>query len=123
MKHHIHRLKKYSKRILTAVTGGAVVIIGAVLIPYPGPGWLIVFAGFAILATEFEFAEKTLDWLKEKYEVWAKWLRRQHAVVQLAVLALTGLVVLTTVWLLNGFGMLNSFFNLNYDWVISPLFR
>ena len=123
MKHHIHRLGKYSKRILTAVTGGAVVIIGAVLIPYPGPGWLIVFAGFAILATEFEFAQKTLEWLKDKYETWAQWLRRQHAGVQLAVLALTGLVVLTTVWLLNGFGMLNSFFNLNYDWVISPFFR
>lgn len=115
--------KRHSKRVFTGVIGGSVVLIGAVLIPYPGPGWLIVFAGFAILATEFEFAAKTLEWLKEKYENWLNWLKRQHVSLQILVLALTGLVVVMTVWFLNGFGILNDLLNLNQIWLVSPLFR
>jgi len=118
-----HRIGRHTKRIITAILGGLVVLIGVVLIPYPGPGWLIVFAGFAILATEFEFAAKALEWLKEKYEWWVDWLKHQHLSIQILVLALTGLVVLVTVWLLNGFGMVNQLLNLRWDWVISPLFR
>lgn len=106
-----------------AVVGASVTLIGLVLVPYPGPGWLIVFAGLAILATEFTFAQHALDWLKEKYDTWVKWLKRQHIVVQIAALAFTGAVVLTTVWLLNTFSIVNSFFDLNQDWLISPFFR
>jgi len=29
----------------------------------PGPGWAAIFLGFAILATEFAFAERVRDWL------------------------------------------------------------
>jgi uncharacterized protein (TIGR02611 family) len=43
------------------VLGFTVVAVGIALIPLPGPGWAIVFAGFAILATEFEFAERVRD--------------------------------------------------------------
>ncbi len=117
------RLKRHSKRALIGFVGGAVVLIGVVLIPYPGPGWLVVFAGFAILATEFEFAANALELLKEKYEAWAQWLKRQHVSVQLLFLAFTGLVVLATVYFLNALGILNNLFNLNQDWLISPFFR
>ncbi len=41
--------------------GFAVVGTGIVLLPLPGPGWVIIFAGFAILASEFEFAERIRD--------------------------------------------------------------
>jgi uncharacterized protein (TIGR02611 family) len=118
-----HHVRRHTKRVITAILGGLVVLIGIVMIPYPGPGWLVVFAGFAILATEFEFAAKTLEWLKERYEGWVNWLKKQYLSVQILVLALTGLAVLVTVWLLNGFGMVNDFFNLGFDWTTSPLFR
>lgn len=118
-----HHVRRHTKRILTGIIGGLVVLVGIVMIPYPGPGWLVVFAGFAILATEFEFAARTLEWLKEKYEGWVNWLKKQHLSIQILVLGITGLVVLTTIWLLNAFGMINSFFNLGWDWVTSPLFR
>jgi len=118
-----HHIRRHTKRILTGILGGLVVLLGVVMIPYPGPGWLVVFAGFAILATEFEFAARTLEWLKDKYEKWVNWLKRQHISIQITVLAFTGLVVLTTVWLLNAFGIINNLLNLNQDWVISPLFK
>lgn len=111
------------KKVGTAIGGGLVILLGFILIPYPGPGWLIVFAGFAILATEFQFAGRALEWLKGKYDQWAVWLRRQHVSVRILVLGFTGLVILTTAWLLNTFGLINNFLNLGQDWLRSPFLR
>ena len=47
-------------RIVVGLLGGAIVVLGIILIPLPGPGWLIVFAGLALLATEFVWAERLL---------------------------------------------------------------
>ncbi|MWC00380.1 TIGR02611 family protein [Agromyces sp. MMS17-SY077] len=41
-----------------AVAGVLVMLLGLVLVPLPGPGWLIVFAGLAVLATEFAWAAR-----------------------------------------------------------------
>src|SRR6478735_4570468 len=45
-----------SYRIAVGVIGTAVLVVGIVTIPYPGPGWLIVFAGLGILGSEFAWA-------------------------------------------------------------------
>jgi uncharacterized protein (TIGR02611 family) len=119
----MNKLKRQSKKVLVAIGGGLVVLIGLLLVPYPGPGWLIVFAGLALLATEFEFASKVLHYAKGKYNAWSDWVKRQNIFGRIAILALTGLVVVVTIWLVNGFGILNSLFSLNQDWLISPLFR
>lgn len=116
-------LKRRSKKILIGIAGGLVVLLGLVLVPYPGPGWLVVFAGLAILATEFKFAAKALDFAKGKYDQWTNWLKRQNIIVRLLVLGLTGLVILATIYLLNAFGIVNNLLNLNIDWLVSPLFR
>src|SRR5689334_2287138 len=44
---------RYALRIIIGLLGGLVVLAGLVLIPLPGPGWLIVFAGLGIWAIEF----------------------------------------------------------------------
>ena len=119
----MHGLRKQTKRVLTGIFGSLVVLVGLILVPYPGPGWLIVFAGLAILATEFEFASKVLDFAKGKYDQWTDWLKRQNLFVKIVVLAFTGLVIIMTLWLFNAFGIINGFFNLGYDWLISPFFR
>ena len=116
------KLRRHSKKVLIGIAGGLVVLIGLVLVPYPGPGWLIVFAGLAILAIEFEFASKVLDYAKGKYDAWSAWLKRRNIYVQLSVLALTGAVVVMTLWLLNAFGIINNVLNLGQDWLVSPLF-
>jgi len=115
--------KRHSKKVLTGIVGGAVTLIGLVLIPYPGPGWLIVFAGLAVLATEFEFAARVLEKVRAKYDAWVAWLKRQPRFIQILVLAFTGLVVVTTIWLVNGFGIIDMLFHLDQSWLISPLFR
>lgn len=115
--------RKKSKKVLIGIVGGLVTLIGLVLIPYPGPGWLIVFGGLAILATEFAFAAKVLEFVKGKYDQWVEWLKRQNLFVKILVLGFTGLVVLTTLWLLNAFGIFVALFNLPFTWLESPLFN
>lgn len=115
--------KRQSKKILIGIIGGLVMLLGLIMIPYPGPGWLVVFAGLAILATEFAVAARILHFARERYDQWVEWLKRQHIVVRILVLLITGIVVVVTVWLLNAFGLIVDLFNLPYDWLISPLFR
>ncbi|MGW1539679.1 TIGR02611 family protein [Streptomyces sp. NPDC002309] len=48
------------------LVGLAVVVTGIVLLPLPGPGWVIIFGGMAIWATEFVWAQLVLRWTKRK---------------------------------------------------------
>lgn len=116
-------LKTRTKKVLIGIVGGLVTLIGFILVPYPGPGWLIVFAGLAILATEFAFAARVLAYARGVYDRWVAWLKRQHWSIKILVLAFTGVIVLLTVWLLNAFGIIVKLFDLPYDLLVSPLFR
>lgn len=55
-----------SKRAGVTVVGFVLIIGGIVLLPLPGPGWLVIFAGLAVLATEYVWAERALDAAKRK---------------------------------------------------------
>jgi uncharacterized protein (TIGR02611 family) len=55
-----------AKRVAVTIAGFTVVIVGLILVPLPGPGWLIVFAGLAILATEYVWAQRLLNFAKSK---------------------------------------------------------
>lgn len=114
-------VKRQIKRVGIAIVGGLVLILGLVTIPYPGPGWLIVFAGLAILATEFEWAKHVLHEAREKYDMWQRWVKHQPIVVRLLIFALTGLIIVVTMWLLNLFALLDSIFHLRLSWLHSPL--
>ncbi len=114
----IHR----SKRAAIAVIGSAVILIGLVLIPYPGPGWLIVFAGLAIMATEFAWAQRVLDYARGKYDSWLAWLGRQNICIKVLFSLITAIIVVATIWLLNGYSLINDWLHLGLDWLRSPLF-
>ncbi|MFF7450890.1 MULTISPECIES: TIGR02611 family protein [unclassified Streptomyces] len=48
------------------VIGLAVVVLGIIMLPLPGPGWVVIFGGMAIWATEFVWAQLVLRWTKRK---------------------------------------------------------
>ncbi len=52
---------RQAKRVIIAVIGGTVLLLGIVLIVLPGPASLVIPAGLAILATEFAWAKHWLD--------------------------------------------------------------
>ncbi|QIZ33928.1 TIGR02611 family protein [Saccharopolyspora sp. ASAGF58] len=111
-----------SYRIALGVFGTFVLVAGILMIPYPGPGWLVVFAGLGILATEFHWAHRVNTFAKRHYQRWARWLGRQHLATKLAVMGATCLVVLTTLWLLGVFNTVGGWLGLHWNWLASPLF-
>jgi len=50
-----------ARKVVIATVGGTVTVTGLILMPLPGPGTPIVIAGLAILATEFDAAQRQLD--------------------------------------------------------------
>jgi uncharacterized protein (TIGR02611 family) len=98
-----------------ALLGALVVAIGVVLIPFPGPGWLIVLAGLAIWAVEFVWAQRLLHFTRSQLEKWWRWLRQQSLLVRLLA-GLAGLIfVVTVVWMSLRFSLgvrsLDEFWN------------
>jgi uncharacterized protein (TIGR02611 family) len=80
-------------RVGVGVVGGLIVAFGVVTIPLPGPGWLTVIAGLFVLATEFAWAERLLEFTRRHVGRWTDWLGRQSVLVRLAVGALTAAFV------------------------------
>jgi uncharacterized protein (TIGR02611 family) len=107
------RTGRISWQLLIGLLGAVVFVIGIILIPFPGPGWLIVLAGLAIWAVEFVWAQRLLHFTRTQLERWWHWLGRQHMVVRLLA-GLIGLVFVTAVVLVSlrysfGINALGSF--------------
>ncbi len=83
----------HAYRILVGIVGGLVVALGLATIPLPGPGWLTVIAGLVVLASEFTWAERLLEFTKRHVRAWTDWLGRQPMWVRLGIGALTAAFV------------------------------
>jgi uncharacterized protein (TIGR02611 family) len=108
-------------KILVAVIGTAVVVAGIIMLPAPGPGWLVILAGLGILATEFAAARRVLVWVRDRYLAWVSWVGRQNLVVR--SLVMLGILVLVAVcaWLVGAFSLMASWFGLDLPWLASPI--
>ncbi len=85
-------------RLTVFVIGLVLVGGGLVLVPLPGPGWLIVILGIAVWASEFEPASRLLDFAKVHVRRWDHWVRAQPRWVQGLVGLVTFVFVVTVVW-------------------------
>jgi uncharacterized protein (TIGR02611 family) len=63
----LNTLKK-AKRLIIAVIGFTILAVGVALIILPGPAFVVIPIGLAILATEFLWAKKLLESVKERIE-------------------------------------------------------
>jgi uncharacterized protein (TIGR02611 family) len=112
---------EFGYRIGIAVIGLAVLGVGILAIPYPGPGWAIVFLGLAILATEFDWARRLLAYTRERYDKVMAWFKAQGLWVQLLGAAFTAAVVLATLWLLGALGWAAGLVGVDAKWLKSPI--
>ena len=55
---------RWAKRIVVAALGGTVLLIGVAMVVLPGPAFVVIPLGLAILATEFVWARRWLRKLK-----------------------------------------------------------
>jgi uncharacterized protein (TIGR02611 family) len=72
-------------RTAVAIAGGLVVALGLVLVPLPGPGWLIVFFGLSIWAIEFVWARNLLQFGKRLLGSWTAWVTMQPWPIKLLI--------------------------------------
>ncbi|HVF74874.1 MAG TPA: PGPGW domain-containing protein [Acidimicrobiales bacterium] len=69
-------LARSTKRIAVTVVGGVFVLGGLAMLVLPGPGFLVVVIGFAILGTEYAWAAAALERTKETAEKASKAAKR-----------------------------------------------
>ncbi|MFE2105294.1 TIGR02611 family protein [Kitasatospora sp. NPDC059463] len=55
-----------SWQVAVFLVGLAVVVLGVIMLPLPGPGWVVIFLGMGIWATEFVWAQLALRWTRRK---------------------------------------------------------
>jgi uncharacterized protein (TIGR02611 family) len=111
----------FTYRVVVGIVGLAVLGVGILAIPYPGPGWAIVFIGLAILATEFTWARLALKFTRERYDQVMAWFKRQGLWVQALGVAFTAAVVLGTLWLLGALAWAAGLVGLEQSWLKSPV--
>lgn len=63
------------RKPLVLMVGSAIVVAGIAMLVLPGPGWVAIFLGFAVLATEFAAAEKIRDWLVTQLKSFIHWAK------------------------------------------------
>jgi len=108
-------------RIVVGVLGLAILGVGILAIPYPGPGWAIVFVGLAILATEFDWARRLLAYTRDRYDKVMAWFKAQGLWVQVLGVAFTAAVVLATLWFLGALGWAAGLVGVEAKWLKSPI--
>ena len=74
-----HPRVEIAYRVGVAVVGTIMTLGGLVLVPLPGPGWLIVFLGLAVLGTEFHWARRLSGWVKRMLDRFWQWWRQRRA--------------------------------------------
>lgn len=86
-------------RVGVAIVGAVVIATGVVLLPLPGPGWVIIFVGLGIWSTEFAWAKRLLHFAREKVRLWTVWMSGQGWFVRGLVSLGIVLLVAACFWL------------------------
>ncbi len=85
-------------RIGVAVVGVGIMLVGFPLIPLPGPGWLVVFLGLGVLASEFGWASRLQRFGLGILRRWTGWVTRRSRAVQALLGVATAAVVALAGW-------------------------
>lgn len=64
--HPLHLPYRWARRIVITLSGFTVLAVGVAMIVLPGPAFLVIPAGLAILGLEFAWARHTLRALKAR---------------------------------------------------------
>ena len=107
-------------RVVVGVVGLIIVVAGLIMVPFPGPGWLVVFLGLAIWASEFEWAQRLLRVAKRTFNAWTAWLRSQPWWIKGLVLLVTLAALAAIFWLILLISGISSFLP---EWVVDLLVK
>lgn len=80
------------RRAVVAVLGVALLLIGIALLVLPGPGFLLIAAALALLATQFHWAKVPLAYAKAKAQDGIEEIARSRVRAVLALLCALALI-------------------------------
>ncbi|AEX66707.1 putative membrane protein [Corynebacterium diphtheriae C7 (beta)] len=106
---HLERLNRHHENLkhtrygfivrpLVLTLGWIVVVVGIITIPFPGPGWLTVFIGIAILSLELHWASNLLAWGVRLYDRFFSWYHVQSTRMRYSLIAAT----IAACWIVGG---------------------
>ena len=111
-------------RIVVAVVGLVMLVVGIIAIPYPGPGIAICFVALTILATEFEWARRLHAWARKRIEPVVAWFRSRGRWGRLLGTALTALILVGSLWIFGVLGWVAGLVGVEgawLEWFKSPI--
>ncbi|GAA0687352.1 TIGR02611 family protein [Kitasatospora atroaurantiaca] len=102
-----HPALHLSWQVAVFLVGLAVVALGVVLLPLPGPGWVVIFLGMGIWATEFVWAQLVLRWTRRKVSEAAQRAMDPRVRRRNIILTVVGLLVIAGLggWYLSRYGL------------------
>lgn len=87
-------------RIVVGVVGTLLILLAALTGPLPGPGGIpLALVGLAVLASEFEWAHRLLEWVMDRLHAGRVWVQRQPRWVSWGGAVLTAVGVGLVIWL------------------------
>ena len=106
---HANPLTGAATKVVVTFIGSLVLIAGLIMMVTPGPGIVGIIVGLGILATEWEWAQRLVDSMKEKAMAAAEKAKEMDPAVRRRRIILTFLVVVAIGGALAGYLAV-------YDW-------
>jgi uncharacterized protein (TIGR02611 family) len=94
---HANPLLALTTKVVVGIVGTLVTLTGVVMLVTPGPAFVLIPLGLAILATEFAFARRWLRWARDKAEEAKRRSEAMDPAVRRRRLLLAGVTVLVVV--------------------------
>lgn len=82
------------RRVVVTIAGVVVLAIGVALIVLPGPGFLVIAAGFSILATEYAWARRWLVRMRDRAVAAMEQATRHPAGTALTIATAVGMMAI-----------------------------
>jgi len=106
---HANRLTGAATKVVVTLIGSLVLIAGLIMMVTPGPGIVGIIVGLGILASEWEWAQRLVDSMKDKAMAAADRAKEMDPVVRRRRIFLTLLVLVVVTAAVVGYLAL-------YDW-------
>ena len=98
----MHRARNPVYRVIFGITGALVTLVGVIMLVTPGPAFVLIPIGLAMLSMEFVWAERLLDKSLEQaavaQEKAAETTRTQRILAAIATLLAIAAAVLAILW-------------------------
>lgn len=106
-------------RVAVAIVGTVVLVggFGVAMLPFPGPGWVMVGAGLALLSSEFVWARRVVGFLRSRLRAIQLWFLRRPMWIRVLLLGTALVIVAFSLWSMGAVKMIGGWFGIDHAWM------